>query len=259
VISRNAVFVHKGKPVKAKEIAREFGVDYVVEGSVLGSPMPCSCSAHEQGSALARPVTVRSAGTLPSTIAAIMRSETKASGASRRVPFALSVTPDNLGERGDATEPDVVDPAPGLGEELAQILDAIAASSSGGSPGFSERILVPTRPQSAHRSCGLQGRAAPCDRGRIRQLQRSVDMPAISIPLPPLRRTNLSPGQKTLVVLSERKNGPVMMIGDGINDAVDFKRPSEIMDHFRRKGGPQGVEHGHNVNDFLGDGAAHRT
>ncbi|MFS8086876.1 MAG: adenylate/guanylate cyclase domain-containing protein, partial [Acidobacteriota bacterium] len=34
VISRNAVFVHKGKPVKAKEIAREFGVDYVVEGSV---------------------------------------------------------------------------------------------------------------------------------------------------------------------------------------------------------------------------------
>jgi adenylate cyclase len=34
VISRNAVFVHKGKPVKAREIAREFSVDYVVEGSV---------------------------------------------------------------------------------------------------------------------------------------------------------------------------------------------------------------------------------
>jgi adenylate cyclase len=34
VISRNAVFVHKGKPIKAQEIAREFGVDYVVEGSV---------------------------------------------------------------------------------------------------------------------------------------------------------------------------------------------------------------------------------
>ena len=34
VISRNAVFVHKGKPVKAQQIAREFGVDYVVEGSV---------------------------------------------------------------------------------------------------------------------------------------------------------------------------------------------------------------------------------
>jgi adenylate cyclase len=34
VISRNAVFIHKGKAVKAKEIAREFGVDYVVEGSV---------------------------------------------------------------------------------------------------------------------------------------------------------------------------------------------------------------------------------
>jgi adenylate cyclase len=34
VISRNAVFVHKGKPVKAQEVAREFGVDYVAEGSV---------------------------------------------------------------------------------------------------------------------------------------------------------------------------------------------------------------------------------
>ena len=34
MISRNAVFVHKGKPVKAQQIAREFGVDYIVEGSV---------------------------------------------------------------------------------------------------------------------------------------------------------------------------------------------------------------------------------
>ncbi len=34
VISRNAVFVHKGKPVTARGIAKEFGVDYVVEGSV---------------------------------------------------------------------------------------------------------------------------------------------------------------------------------------------------------------------------------
>ncbi len=32
-------------------------------------------------------------------------------------------------------------------------------------------------------------------------------------------RWELSPDQKTLVVLSERKNGPVMMIGDGVNDA----------------------------------------
>jgi heavy metal translocating P-type ATPase len=32
-------------------------------------------------------------------------------------------------------------------------------------------------------------------------------------------RAELSPDQKTLVVLSERKNGPVMMIGDGVNDA----------------------------------------
>jgi P-type E1-E2 ATPase len=32
-------------------------------------------------------------------------------------------------------------------------------------------------------------------------------------------RADLTPDQKTLVVLSERKNGPVMMIGDGVNDA----------------------------------------
>ncbi len=41
--------------------------------------------------------------------------------------------------------------------------------------------------------------------------------------------------------------------------AVVFKMPSEIMNHFGRKGGPQGVEHGQNVNDFLGDGADYRT
>src|SRR5205085_12575738 len=34
VISRNSSFVHKGKAVKVQEVAREFGVDYVVEGSV---------------------------------------------------------------------------------------------------------------------------------------------------------------------------------------------------------------------------------
>jgi adenylate cyclase len=34
VISRNAVFTHKGKPVTARGIAKEFGVNYVVEGSV---------------------------------------------------------------------------------------------------------------------------------------------------------------------------------------------------------------------------------
>ena len=32
-------------------------------------------------------------------------------------------------------------------------------------------------------------------------------------------RSDLTPDQKVLVVLTERKNGPVMMVGDGINDA----------------------------------------
>ena len=32
-------------------------------------------------------------------------------------------------------------------------------------------------------------------------------------------RSGLTPDQKVLVVLSERKSGPVMMVGDGVNDA----------------------------------------
>ena len=34
VISRNSAFVHKGKAVRMQDVAREFGVQYVVEGSV---------------------------------------------------------------------------------------------------------------------------------------------------------------------------------------------------------------------------------
>src|SRR5262245_47300732 len=45
-----------------------------------------------------------------------------------------------------------------------------------------------------------------------------AEMVARSLPIDAVR-WELSPDQKTLVVLSERKNGPVMMIGDGINDA----------------------------------------
>ena len=32
-------------------------------------------------------------------------------------------------------------------------------------------------------------------------------------------RSDLTPDQKVMLVLSERKNGPVMMVGDGVNDA----------------------------------------
>ena len=45
-----------------------------------------------------------------------------------------------------------------------------------------------------------------------------AEMIARGLPIDAVR-WELSPDQKTLVVLSERKNGPVMMIGDGINDA----------------------------------------
>jgi adenylate cyclase len=46
VISRNSTFVYKGKAVKVQEVAREFGVEYVLEGAcerrVIASASPCS-------------------------------------------------------------------------------------------------------------------------------------------------------------------------------------------------------------------------
>ena len=46
VISRNSSFVHKGKAVKVQEVARELGVEYVLEGSVrklaIAFASPCS-------------------------------------------------------------------------------------------------------------------------------------------------------------------------------------------------------------------------
>jgi P-type E1-E2 ATPase len=32
-------------------------------------------------------------------------------------------------------------------------------------------------------------------------------------------RAGLTPDQKVMLILSEHKNGPVMMVGDGVNDA----------------------------------------
>jgi adenylate cyclase len=46
VISRNSTFVYKGKAVKVQDVAREFGVDYVLEGAcgrwAIASVSPCS-------------------------------------------------------------------------------------------------------------------------------------------------------------------------------------------------------------------------
>jgi hypothetical protein len=41
--------------------------------------------------------------------------------------------------------------------------------------------------------------------------------------------------------------------------ASDFKTPSEIMNHFGSKGGPQRIHHSQNVDNFLSDGATDRT
>ena len=60
---------------------------------------------------------MRSAGAVPSTIAAMMRGDRKAKGGEQAdVPFALDLTLSNLGEGSNTAEPDVVDPSPSLGE-----------------------------------------------------------------------------------------------------------------------------------------------
>ena len=76
---------------------------------------------------------------------------------------------------------------------------------------------------AAQRHRGLAGQPA-CARGRADRARhrrpagrrRSRSPRGLSIDAV---RSELTPDQKTLVVLSERKNGPVMMIGDGVNDA----------------------------------------
>ena len=41
VISRNSAFTYKGKSVDARQVGRELGVRYVVEGSIAGRPTRC--------------------------------------------------------------------------------------------------------------------------------------------------------------------------------------------------------------------------
>ena len=80
------------------DVERDAGIkSAILEDYYCRRLMLRSCSAHEYGSALATPVTVRSAGALPSMIAAMMRGDTKARGASRRIcrspwpsPLAIS-------------------------------------------------------------------------------------------------------------------------------------------------------------------------
>ena len=61
VIARNTAFTYKGKAVDAKEIGKELGVRYVLEGSVAARRQPSACQrpAHRRGirrASLGRPV-----------------------------------------------------------------------------------------------------------------------------------------------------------------------------------------------------------
>ena len=48
VIARNSSFVYKGKPVDVRQVGRELGVRYLLEGSVrkAGGPFSCDRAAH---------------------------------------------------------------------------------------------------------------------------------------------------------------------------------------------------------------------
>jgi hypothetical protein len=59
--------------------------------------MLCSCSTHEYGSALARPVTVRSTGAVPSTVAAMMRGENESERWQQAEYLALAQSGDVIG------------------------------------------------------------------------------------------------------------------------------------------------------------------
>ena len=78
------------------------------------------------------------------------------------------------------------------------------------------------RPWAARRLTRLLGelRALGIERIVLATGDRTEVARVIAYGLPiDLVRAELTPDQKVLAVLSERKNGPVMMIGDGVNDA----------------------------------------
>ena len=79
------------------------------------------------------------------------------------------------------------------------------ARDRGDPPDVSKKVLQHQRqPESRHRATGDREDVA-------REITAGLDLDAV--------RAQLTPDQKVLVVLSERKHGPVMMVGDGVNDA----------------------------------------
>ena len=42
VIARNSTFVYKGRAIDVKQVGRELGVRYVLEGSIRKARQPCS-------------------------------------------------------------------------------------------------------------------------------------------------------------------------------------------------------------------------
>ena len=80
---------------------------------------------------------------------------------------------------------------------------------------LSDELRAGTEATAASR-CARSASSASCWRPATATRSRTRSPAGLSIDLV---RSELTPDQKILVVLSERKNGPVMMIGDGVNDA----------------------------------------
>jgi hypothetical protein len=89
----------------------------------------------------------------------------------------------------------------------------------------------------------------------------------VSTNLPPILSLNVTPYQATKpwAAMNRRRPQPPSMVQfiffmvDGWDFIARPGVPSEIMNHFGRKGSPQGVQDCQNVDHFLGDSAVHRT
>jgi hypothetical protein len=104
---------------------------------------------------------------VPLTIAAMMRGDREGEGSEQAdVPFTLGLTPGNPGEGGNAAEPDVVDPSPGLGDCGEQSVPALGNGVDKGGRSRSHRSSVSNGTRIFALSGEIDGRTSTARRFR---------------------------------------------------------------------------------------------